>query len=200
VPGGALASPELRALLVTVALAGVVIGAVEVGLPALAAEHGSRWSAGPLLALFSIGSMIGGLVYFARTWRLPIAPRYRLTLAVMTLAVAPLIASHSLTAGFLLSAVAGLALAPMLSAQLSPVGALARPDSTTEAFTWHRTATIAGMAAGSALGGLLIDTHGAGAAFALGCTGVAVAWLLTTLRCARLHPPKTPSQINTLAK
>jgi predicted MFS family arabinose efflux permease len=198
-PGGALANPGLRSLLVTVALAGVVIGAVEVGLPALAAEHGSRWSAGPFLALFSIGSMLGGLAYSARNWRLAIAPRYRLTLAAMTLAVAPLMESHSLTAGFPLSLIAGLALAPMLSAQLSLVGALARPDSTTEAFTWHRTATIAGMAAGSALGGLLIDAHGASAAFGLGCTGVTAAWLMSALRCAHLEPPQTPSQIKTLA-
>jgi MFS family permease len=45
---GALSSPGLRVLLATVALSGVVIGAVEVGLPALAVAHRARWSAGPL--------------------------------------------------------------------------------------------------------------------------------------------------------
>jgi MFS family permease len=178
----------LRALLVTVLLAGVVIGAVEVGLPALAARHGSRWSAGPLLALFSIGSMAGGLLYSARSWRLSIGLRYPALLAAMALAVAPLIAVHSLAAGLLLSAVAGLGVAPMLSAQFSLVGALARAGAATEAFTWHRAATIAGMAAGSALAGSLVDAHGTGAAFALGCASAALACALATLWRQQIDP------------
>ncbi len=190
---GALASPGLRVLLSTVLLAGVVIGAVEVGLPALAAEHGSQWSAGPLLALFSIGSMAGGLLYSARSWRLAIGPRYRAMLLAMAIAVAPLSAVHSLAAAFVLSALAGLGLAPMLSCQVSLVGELASAGTATEAFTWHRAATIAGMAVGSALGGSLIDVHGAGAAFALGCTGVALAWLLAELWHGRIEPREVPS-------
>jgi MFS family permease len=189
--GGALASPGLRALLGTVLLAGVVIGAVEVGLPALAAERGARWSAGPLLALFSVGSMAGGLLYSVRSWRLAIAPRYSALLLAMAVAVAPLAAVHSLALAFLLSAIAGLGLAPMLSAQFALVGALARAGTATEAFTWHRAATIAGMAGGSALGGALTDAHGASAAFALGCTGVTFAWLLAELWHRRIDPDQT---------
>jgi len=184
----ALASPGLGLLLATVLLAAVVIGAVEVGLPALSVQHGSRWAAGPLLALFSVGSMAGGLLYSARSWRVALAPRYLLTLAAMALAVAPLIAVHSLAAAFLLSALAGLALAPMISCQLSLVGALAPAGTATEAFTWHRTATIAGMAAGSILGGSLVDAHGAGAAFTLGCACVALAGLLATRWRALIDP------------
>jgi len=192
----ALRSAGLRALLCTVVLAGVVIGAVEVGLPALASEHGSRWSAGPLLALFSIGSMAGGLLYSARSWRLAIAPRYSALLLAMAFAVAPLSAIHSLAAGYLLSMLAGLGLAPMLTAQFSLVGALAAQGTSTEAFTWHRAATIAGMAAGSALGGSLVAAHGAGAAFAVGCTGVASACVLATFwrrHIDPLHMPHAPA-------
>lgn len=197
--GGALASPGLRALLCTVLLAGVVIGAVEVGLPALAAEHSARWAAGPLLALFSVGSMAGGLLYSVRNWRLAIGPRYIALLAAMAVAVAPLIAVHSLAAGFLLSALAGLGLAPMISAQFSLVGALASAGTATEAFTWHRAATIAGMAAGSALAGSLVDAHGASAAFALGCAGVALACLLAICWRWRIDPRDTPARKAALA-
>jgi MFS family permease len=178
---GALASPGLRMLLGTVALAGVVIGAVEIGLPALAVQQGSRWSAGPLLALFSLGSMAGGLLYSARSWRLSLGLRYPMLLLAMAIAVMPLIAVHSLPAVYPLSALAGLGVAPMLSCQFSLVGALAPAGTATEAFTWHRAATIAGMAAGSALGGSLIDVHGTGAVFALGCTSVALAGALAML-------------------
>ena len=140
--GSALgASPNLRMLLYTVVLAGVVIGAVEVGLPALAVGQGARWSSGPLLALFSLGSMTGGLVYSARSWALEIGRRYSAILMAMAIAVAPLIAVHSLAPVFALSVLAGLCLAPMISCQFSLVGALAPEGTVTEAFTWHRAAT-----------------------------------------------------------
>ncbi len=187
--GGALAAgPNLRVLLYTVVLAGAVIGAVEVGLPALAMQQGARWSSGPLLALFSLGSMAGGLVYSARSWSLPIGRRYSAMLGAMALAVAPLIAVHSLAPAFGLSVLAGLALAPMISCQFSLVGALAPEGTVTEAFTWHRAATVAGMAGGSALGGSLVDTRSAGAAFALGCVSVAAAGGLAVLARRRIEP------------
>lgn len=187
---GALASSSLRALLATVLFAGVVIGAVEVGLPALASAYRSSWPAGLLLSLFSLGSMAGGLLYSARSWQGAIAVRYRMLLLAMAIAVAPLIAVQSLLAAFPLSVLAGLGLAPMLSAQFSLVGALARTGTATEAFAWHRAATIAGMAAGSAVGGSLVNAHGSSAAFALGCAGVASAWLLATLWQWRIDPTR----------
>jgi hypothetical protein len=61
----ALSSPELRALLGPVALTGVALGAVEVGLPSLALHAGSRPASGLLLAFWSVGSMAGGLWYGA---------------------------------------------------------------------------------------------------------------------------------------
>ncbi len=190
----ALASPGLGALLVTVAFAGVVIGAVEVGLPALAAEHRSSWAAGPLLALFSLGSMAGGLLYSARRWRLRGGARYSALALAMAIAVAPLAAVRTLGVAFPLAALAGLGLAPMLCAQFSLVGALAAAGTATEAFTWHRAATIAGMAGGSAAGGSLIDSHGAGAGFALGCTGVTIAWVLSQLWRERIEPSRAYSR------
>jgi len=195
---GALTSPGLRALLVTVLFAGVVIGAVEVALPALAVQHGARWSTGPLLALFSVGSMAGGLAYAATRWRSSIGPRYAMLLAAMAAGVAPLIAVHALGAAYPLSVLAGLGVAPMLSCQFSLVGALAPAGTATEAFTWHRGATIAGMAAGSTLGGSLVDAHGAGGAFALGCVGVALACVLALLWRRRLDPAPARDTRNAL--
>ena len=192
---GALASPGLRAVLATVLLAGVVIGAVEVALPALAVQRGAGWSAGPLLALFSVGSMAGGLAYSARRWRGSAATRYAMLLAAMAAGVAPLIAVHALAAAYPLSVLAGLGVAPVLSCQFSLVGGLAPAGAATEAFTWHRGATIAGMAAGSTLGGSLIDAHGAGGAFALGCGGVAAACLLALLWRRRIDPAHAQSGV-----
>jgi MFS family permease len=196
--GSALAArPDLRLLLYTVVLAGIVIGAVEVGLTALAVQGGARWASGPLLALFSVGSMTGGLLYAARSWTVPLARRYAMLLGAMTCAVAPLIAVPPLAAAFALSVLAGLALAPMITCQFALVGALAPEGTVTEAFTWHRAATVAGMAGGSAVGGSLIDVRGPGAAFALGCAGVAAAAALAVLGRRRIEP--TPAAVATAA-
>jgi hypothetical protein len=195
---GALASQGLRALLGTVLLAGVVIGAVEVGLPALAVAHRARWSAGLLLALFSVGSMVGGLAYSALRWRRPIGLRYMGLLLAMAACVAPLILAQALAAAYPLAVLAGLGVAPMLSCQFSLVGTLAPAGTATEAFTWHRGATIAGMAAGSTLGGSLIDAHGAAGAFALGCVSVALACLLATLWRGRIDPTSASTKASAL--
>ncbi|MGD1056585.1 MAG: MFS transporter [Solirubrobacteraceae bacterium] len=196
----ALASPGLRALLATALMAGAVIGAVEVGLPALAVAHHARWATGVLLALFSIGSMAGGIAYSAISWKRPIGLRYMGLLLAMAACVAPLIAAHALAAAYPLAVLAGLGMAPMLSCQFSLVGTLAPEGAATEAFTWHRGATIAGSAAGSTLGGSLIDAHGAGGAFALGCASVALACLLATLWRGRIDPgPRTGSSVGTTA-
>jgi MFS family permease len=186
--GGALVSPGLRALLASAVLAGMVIGALEVGLPALAVHLRSPGSAGVLLALFSIGSMSGGLLYSARNWRLSIGRRYTTILVMVAISVMPLLVVHSLAAGLLFSLVSGLGVAPMLSCQFSLVGALAPAGTTTEAFTWHRAATVGGIAAGSAVGGVLIDAAGASGSFALGCFAAALAYLLAAIGRRRIDP------------
>jgi predicted MFS family arabinose efflux permease len=136
--------------------------------------------------------MAGGLAYSAARWRRAIGLRYMGLLLAMAACVAPLIAAHALTAAYPLAVLAGLGVAPMLSCQFSLVGALAPAGTATEAFTWHRGATIAGMAAGSTLGGSLIAAHGAAGAFALGAVSVVLACLLATLWRGRIDPvPET---------
>ena len=118
----ALASPELRALLGPVALTGTALGAVEVGLPSLALHAGSRPASGLLLALWSLGSMTGGLWYGGRVWRSPLGTRYQVLLVALLVCTAPLIAARSIAAGIVCSLLAGLAIAPVFSCQYALVG------------------------------------------------------------------------------
>jgi MFS family permease len=198
--GGALGSGGLRVLLLTVACAGVSIGAVEVGLPALAVHLGVRWSAGALLALFSVGSMAGGLLYAAHVWRGAAGRRYLAILLALALLVAPLSVAGSLGVALACSLAAGLAVAPMIACQFSLVGALAPPGTATEAFTWHRGATIAGGAAGTALGGWLVDRVGAGAPFLLACGGAALAALVALPARRRIAPGEEPDHLALAAR
>jgi predicted MFS family arabinose efflux permease len=175
----ALASPELRALLGPVALTGAGLGAIEVGLPSLALHAGSRPASGVLLALWSVGSMVGGLWYGARAWRSPLTRRYRALLALAVICTAPLIAARSIAAGVVCSLLAGVTISPMFSCQYALVGRVVTKGSETEAFTWVSAALIGGLAAGSAIGGAVIGFGGVSSPFLVSCGATALATLLS---------------------
>lgn len=167
--GSALASAQLRALLAPVTLMGIGLGAIEVGLPSLALHAGSRPASGLLLALWSLGSMAGGLWYGSRAWRSPLATRYRTLLVLAIVLTAPLIAARSIPAGIVCSLLAGLTIAPVFSCQYALVSRAVTPGSETEAFTWISAALIGGLAAGSALAGATIGPAGVSGPFVIAC-------------------------------
>jgi MFS family permease len=176
----ALASLRLRALLGPIALTGMGLGAIEVGLPSLALRAGSRSASGLLLALWSVGSVTGGLWYGSRTWRSSLEVRYRLLLILAVVFTVPLIAARSIPAGIVGSLLAGLTIAPVFTCQYALVGRAVTPGSQTEAFTWVTAALVAGVAAGAAAGGAIIGSEGVGAPFVLSCLATSLAAVLAT--------------------
>jgi predicted MFS family arabinose efflux permease len=120
----------------------------------------------------------GGLWYGARSWRSPLAARYRILLLVAVACTAPLIGARSVAAGIVCSLLAGITIAPMFSCQYALVGRAVTPGSETEAFTWVAAALVAGLAAGSAAGGAVIGAGGVGAPFVLACASTAAAAVL----------------------
>jgi predicted MFS family arabinose efflux permease len=176
----ALASAELRTLLVPIALTGMALGSTEVGLPSLALHAGSRPASGLLLALWSVGSMTGGLWYGARAWSSPLGSRYRNLLLLAVVATAPLIAARSILAGAFCALLAGSTIAPVFSCQYALVGRAVLPGSETEAFTWVSAGLVAGIAVGSAAGGGVIEAGGVSAPFLLACGAAALAAAIAT--------------------
>jgi MFS family permease len=172
------ANSRLVALLGPIALTGLNLGAVEVGLPSLALHAGSRSASGVLLALWSVGSMTGGLWYGARAWRSSLAGRYRTLLLVAAVFTAPLILARSIPLGILCSLLAGLTIAPVFSCQYALVGRAVTAGSETEAFTWVTAALVAGIAAGSAVGGVAIAASGVSAPFVIATVASTLAALL----------------------
>jgi MFS family permease len=173
-----LSIPGLRALLGPIALMGTGLGAIEVGLPSLALHAGSRPASGLLLACWSAGSMAGGLWYGSRPWHASLATRYRTLLLSAVLCTAPLIAARTIPQGMLCSLLAGLTIAPVFSCQYALIGRVVTPGIETEAFTWVAAALIAGVAAGSAIGGAAIGAAGVSGPFliASAAAGVAALW------------------------
>jgi MFS family permease len=197
----ALSSPALRTLLGPVFLIGMALGAVEVGLPSLALHAHARWASGPLLALWSVGSIAGGLWYGSRSWRIPLLSRYRNLLAAGVLCTAPLIFARSVPVGLIGSLLAGLTTAPMFSCQYALVGRTVNPGSETEAFAWVAGALISGIAAGSAAAGAVIGPTGVSGPFELACLATAVAALLalrTQVASPEVHPAIPEGQLASL--
>jgi MFS family permease len=163
--GAALASRTLRLMLVPVCLFGAALGSTEVGLPALALHVGSRSTSGLLLAVWSVGSMLGGLAYGARSWQSPVSMRYGVLLVLGVVFTVPLVLARSVLAGVIGSLLAGLTIAPVFSCQYSLVGHAVAPGTETEAFTWVSAALVGGIAAGSAIAGALVSGAGESAPF-----------------------------------
>jgi predicted MFS family arabinose efflux permease len=166
--GSALSSGALRTLLGPIALMGFALGAIEVGLPSLALHAGSRAASGLLLAVWSLGSMIGGLWFGSRTWRSSLPTRYRALFIAAIAFTAPLILARSIPEGVFGALLAGLTIAPLFSTQYAMVSRAVREGTETEAFTWVTAALVTGIAAGSAAGGGVISSGGVGAPFILG--------------------------------
>ena len=173
----AVRSRELRTMLGPVAMMGASIGLIDVGIPALALHAGSRASTGLLLALWSVGSLCGGLWYGGVSWRLPLTDRYRWLLTAAVACVLPLVFARTIPEGMVASLLAGVTIAPVFSCQYALVGRSVTPGAETEAFTWVAAALMGGLAAGSSLSGVLVGDIGLSAPFIAACAAMAVAAL-----------------------
>ena len=176
----ALGSHDLRWLLVPITLMGFGLGAAEVGVPSLALHDGSRPASGFLLALWSLGSMVGGVRYSSSRRRSALGSRYAMLLAANCVFMVPMLVANSIAVAAVCSFVAGMAIAPAFSCQYSMVGHVVIPGSEHEAFGWTLSGLIAGAAAGSALAGAVIGPFGVKAPFVLACVVSALAALAAT--------------------
>ena len=173
-----LSSPVVRRLLLTVACVGTGFGAVEVALPAFAEAQGSRPStAGILLAVWSAGSILGGLAFGARPLPFPHTRQLPWIVAALALGTTlPLLATDPVVMGVLLVGY-GLTIAPFMICNSVLLGRAAPPGTTTEAFAWSSSMIFGGSALGNAAAGWLVEAVGVDGALTL----IAAAGLLALL-------------------
>src|SRR3954454_14134916 len=170
---GALACPGVRTLVITSLPAGIAIGMVEVGIPAFARAQSAANAAGLLLATWSFGSGLGGLLYGALPRRPPLRRVHLAVAAALPLSILPLVAANSVAAMALLVIPAGCCIAPLLATRNELVGGVAPEGARTEAYTWPVTAFVGGIALGNAVAGGVVDGPGWQTAFvaAVGAAG-----------------------------
>ncbi len=175
----ALRSPGVRlALMVNLSFA-LGLGCVELGIPALAGERGVPAVSGVMLAVMSVGGILGAIGYAARRCRRDSAARLGLLLAVYALAVGSLIATPSFAVMVLPLLLAGAALNPIVTTVALLVEDHAGAAAA-EAFGWQSTSLAMGAAAGNALSGPLAQHHGASAAFLAATIAAVAATILAT--------------------
>jgi MFS family permease len=171
---GALRSAGLRILVVVTLPIGFCFGAMEVTLPAFAEDVANRAWAGALIAIWSAGSALGGLWYGARAWRSGVAERYVRLAWLLPLGYLPLAAAQSLAAMVPLCILAGVTIAPLLTAGNQLVGDVAPAGALTEAFTWPITALVSGLAVGNAAAGAVVEAADWRAAFLVAAAGASL--------------------------
>jgi predicted MFS family arabinose efflux permease len=199
---GALRSPGIRAVLATIVLLAGAFGTVEVTVVAGAEQLGSRTLAGPLLALWALGSMVGGLTFGSRASDRGPERRMVGLLALVVAGMALLAVATGLPQLAAGMVVAGLGIAPAIACLYLLVDRLAPAGTVTEAFTWVTTAFATGFAAGNALGGSLVHQVGTDRAFLVAAAGVAAAALLARLRRQALTavPAGMPAAVDGLGR
>ncbi|MFE9421539.1 MFS transporter [Kitasatospora sp. NPDC006697] len=190
-PEAAVAAPTgrrtpLRAkgFLPLLGLTAAIAGALALAEVGLLAGRGTVVT-GVVTTLFSVGGVLGGLLYGRRTVAVPLTRRpvllagtaalcYALPAAVPTVAAAG--------AGLLL---AGACTDVLLIAAYQLVDHLAPEGSRTEAGAWLTTAYNLGAAAGTALAGVLVDRLGTAAVLPAAVLGLLAAVGGSLLRSAR---------------
>jgi MFS family permease len=187
---GALGSPGVRTLVLTSLPAGIGIGICEVTLPAFSRAMHTTSAAGVLLALWSIGSAAGGLVYGSLHHRPPLNRVHLAVAAALPVSLLPMAAAPSVPAMALLVIPAGMFVAPLLATRNELIGWVAPEGARTEAYTWPVTAFVGGIAIGSALAGTIVEQASwrtaflVAGAFAFAGTLVAVAGRRTVVQSA----------------
>src|SRR5690606_21549782 len=137
-----------------------------------------------LLAGVGLGALVGGVVYGARQRAGEPARRLQVIVALLALCYLPLMLMPGPVAMTLLTAVAGLFLAPAVACGFVLVDRHAPRGTVTEAFSWLVTTFTVGASAGTGLTGPVVEAGGALWGFAVpgAAGGVALLVLIATGR------------------
>lgn len=156
---GPLRNRPLRTLYVATALYSIAFGLLEVAVTALATAQGKPAAAGVILALASVGSGVGALVYGSRSWAMPAQRQYviaQFAMAIGLIILAPVNNLYWLAA---LCVIACSPMAPVLALQSVLVARFTPRAMLAESFTWAATALLGGVSAGIAAGGAIVDSY-----------------------------------------
>ena len=158
--GAVLAKPPVLLATVTGFLLIGACSAIEAGV--VSAFGDKSPASGIVLAIFSIGSLAGGLLL----GHVPIGP-WALARRIFIVFAGMALAAASVNVWWLAATllIAGVGIAPALAVMFGIVSASVRFSETAEAYGWVGTGQLIGAALGSAAAGFMIDRFAAPGAF-----------------------------------
>jgi MFS family permease len=184
--------PRFVAVCAAAAAATIVLSGTDISIVAsLRSFHDSKLI-GPVLSIWGLGSLLGGLVYGALRRSIPAF----LLLAALSAATLPMAFAPDAASVAGLAFVAGLVCAPTITATVDQLSRIVPQGSRGEALGWHGSALTTGSALGAPLAGAAIDrwSHGGGLVV-VSLLGLAVATVGTVVSARRhreLVPPMEP--------
>jgi MFS family permease len=185
---GALRSPAVRVLVLATFAMVVAFASIDVSTVFAARRHGGgNGAAGVMIALWSIGSLVGGLIFGSRTWRGRRSSKIFVFVGAIAVLTAALVPLSDLVALTVVLFAGGLFYAPSFSCINQAVQRTALAGAGTESFAWIGTGALLGAAVGSTAGGFAVTRHGSAAGYGVSTTMLllAVAVVLTGRRAIR---------------
>lgn len=170
---------------------GALFGAAEVTTVAFSEEQGVPWAAGWLLAIWSFGSLVAGVITGAVAWKRAPAFRLRWGALAMAVAMSPLVLVDSVPLMAVLLLFGGLAIAPTMISAMTMVEQGVPSGRLTEGMAILHTGIVAGVAPGAAAAGFVVDHYGASAAFLVAFVG-GTAGALVSLLARPVRSPVGP--------
>jgi MFS family permease len=191
-PAGAspLRNGHLRGLLAAAALFAFAFGAFEIGVVGVATRSGVPAAAGVILALASVGSVLGVLAYGGRSWSLDAGRQFLVLLALMAAGLAALAPIQNVALFAAAVVVTAIPMAPVIAANSVLVLRVAPKERIAEAFTWASTALLAGISAGTAAAGTLVERYSPAAALLAASAATLLAAVMAYPATRRTTPPR----------
>jgi MFS family permease len=172
---GALRSPAVRVLVLATFTMVIAFASIDVSTVYAARRHSGNGAAGVMIALWSIGSMIGGLAFGSRSWPGRRSTKIVFFLAAITALTAALMPLSNLVALTVVLFAGGLFYAPSFSCMNQAVQRTALPGTGTESFAWIGTGALVGAAVGSSVGGFAVTRHGSIAGYGVSASALVIA-------------------------
>ena len=171
-PRSAWFRPRFLAACAAAAATTIVVSGCDIAIVAALRRFDTISLIGPVLAIWGLGSVIGGLAYGIVHRAIPAF----LLLGGLSLATIPIVLAPSVWPFAALAFLAGLLGAPTITATVDQVSRVVPEAARGEAMGWHGSFMTAGSALGAPLAGVAIDQWGwRGGFVSVAVVGLAVA-------------------------
>lgn len=159
--------PGVFPIMITMFFLGSYFVAIELVTVAFAAEEGHRSLTGLVLATWSLGSGLSGVLFGAIKWKGHTLDRFVFAVVALAVLTLPLLVIDNLIWFTISLFFQGWAISPSIIAGYSVVERLVPENRVTEAISWAVTGIVLGSALTAAIAGRLIDLLGAQPTFTL---------------------------------